>query len=96
MVERPDPDEKASDDTGATLPSFSSKSKALSWTVLEALSASSKIAEQMATSSLWLELLGVVVGYAPFSKAWSSRVGAAQTLSRLLWDPVTGPSLGKV
>ncbi|KAI2510862.1 protein of unknown function (DUF4339) [Fragilaria crotonensis] len=61
------------------------------WALLEALSSSPSIASQLVQSSGWLELLGIVAGYSRFTKTWSSRHGAAKALSRLLWDPSTGP-----
>jgi hypothetical protein len=65
------------------------------WLVLEALSSSPSIAMQLFHTSGWIELLGVLVGYSKFTRIWSARVGAAKTLSRLLWDPATGPLAGK-
>lgn len=64
------------------------------WTLLEALSSSPSVAFKLVESSAWLELLGILVGYGSFTKAWTARTGAAKTLSRLLWDPTTGPKLG--
>lgn len=60
------------------------------WTLLESLSSSPSIAQMIVESSAWLELLGILVGYKDFTKVWIARVGAAKTLSRLLWDPRTG------
>ena len=64
------------------------------WTLLEALSSSPSVAFKLVGSTAWLELLGILVGYGGFTKAWTARTGAAKTLSRLLWDPATGPKLG--
>jgi hypothetical protein len=75
---------------GATTGRYS-KRKLLSWSVLEALSSDPQVAMQIVASSAWIELLGVLVGYSEFTKVMSARSGAAKTLSRLLWDPATGP-----
>lgn len=69
--------------------------KAQCWRFLESLSSSSSIASVLFSSSCWLELLGVLSGYTGFTKVWGARLGAAKTLSRLLWDPSTGPVGGK-
>ncbi|KAL3930367.1 MAG: hypothetical protein SGBAC_011798 [Bacillariaceae sp.] len=63
------------------------------WTLLEALSSSPSVAFKLVESTAWLELLGILVGYGHFTKAWTARTGGAKTLSRLLWDPTTGPKL---
>jgi hypothetical protein len=65
------------------------------WTVLEGISSSPSVVNCILTTSGWLELFGVLVGYANFTKRWSSRIGAAKTLSRLLWDPNLGSIAGK-
>lgn len=65
------------------------------WTFLESLSSSPSIAPKIIESSAWLELLGILVGYSEFTKVWIARSGAAKILSRLLWDPKTGQTLGK-
>lgn len=65
------------------------------WTLLETLSSSPSVANKIVETSAWLELLGILVGYAKFTKVWIARVGAAKTLSRLLWDPRTGQSIGE-
>lgn len=62
---------------------------------MESLSSTPSIATKLVETSFWLELLGILVGYAKFTKMWAARVGAAKTLSRLLWDPQTGPSACK-
>ena len=64
------------------------------WTFFESLSSSPSIAQKILESSAWLELLGILVGYSEFTKVWIARTGAAKTLSRLLWDPKTGQTLG--
>jgi hypothetical protein len=69
--------------------------QARGWSVLEALSSSPSIANLIFESSGWIELLGILVGYCKFTKLWTARIGAAKTLSRLLWDPQTGSSAGK-
>jgi hypothetical protein len=48
----------------------------------------------MVHSSGWMELLGIIAGYESFTKLFSSRIGSAKTLSRLLWDENTGPLAG--
>lgn len=65
------------------------------WTFLESLSSSPSIAPKILESSAWLELLGILVGYSEFTKVWIARNGAAKILSRLLWDPKTGQTLGR-
>lgn len=64
------------------------------WTLFESLSSSPSIAPMILESSAWIELLGILVGYSEFTKVWIARVGAAKILSRLLWDPKTGHTLG--
>lgn len=64
------------------------------WSILESLSSTPSIANQLVRSSAWLELLGIVAGYRYFSKSYESRLGAAKILSRLLWDPQTGTIAG--
>jgi DnaJ family protein C protein 13 len=64
------------------------------WSLLEALSSSPSIASQLIQSTGWMELMGIIAGYSGFSKTWTSRQGAAKALSRLLWDPQTGPIAG--
>jgi hypothetical protein len=65
------------------------------WVLLESLSSTPSIAMKIVDSTAWLELIGILVGYSKFTKIWIARIGAAKTLSRLLWDPKTGPMLGK-
>lgn len=65
------------------------------WALLESLSSSPSVAQKLIESTAWLELLGILVGYSGFTKVWIARIGAAKTLSRLLWDPKTGSILGK-
>lgn len=72
-----------------------SERKVRGWLVLEALTSSNSVAAQILSSCGWLELLGVLVGYSSFTKVWTARIGAAKTLSRLMWDPVTGAIAGK-
>jgi hypothetical protein len=66
------------------------------WLLLESLSSTPSVATKLVQSSAWLELLGILVGYGGFTKIWIARMGAAKTLSRLLWDPQTGPVAGKL
>lgn len=90
MLERADSSENEEElPNGAT--GRVSKRKLLSWSVLEALSSNPCVATQILASSYWVELLGVLAGYSEFTKVMSARSGAAKTLSRLLWDPTTGP-----
>ena len=69
--------------------------KVKGWALMESLSSTPSVANKIVESSCWLELLGILVGYAKFTKMWAARVGAAKTLSRLLWDPRTGTTAGK-
>jgi hypothetical protein len=62
--------------------------------LLESLSSSPAVADKIVESSAWIELLGILIGYNEFTKVWIARAGAAKTLSRLLWDPKTGPVIG--
>lgn len=62
------------------------------WDILESLASSQPIATIILRSSAWLELLGVLVGFSKFTQLITARVGAAKVLSKLLWDPNTGPS----
>ena len=70
--------------------------KVKGWALMESLSSTPSVATKLVESSCWLELLGILVGYSKFSRMWAARVGAAKTLSRLLWDPQTGPIAGKI
>lgn len=95
VIERPNGNEiaKASpDDVGETM---DSKRKKVGWSTLEALSSSQAIASQIVSTGIWLELLGVVVGYSQFTKTWSARSGAAKILSKMLWDPSISSVIGK-
>lgn len=65
------------------------------WMLLESLSSSPSVASKIVESTAWLELLGILVGYKSFTKTWIARTGSAKTLSRLMWDPKTGPVIGK-
>ena len=64
------------------------------WSLLESLSSTPSIASKLVSSTAWLELLGILVGYSGFTKVWIARMGSAKTLSRLLWDPKTGAVAG--
>lgn len=95
VLERVDGSENAEElSDGATTGRYV-KRKLLSWSVLEALSSNPQVAVQIVSSSAWVELLGVLVGYSEFTKLMSARSGSAKTLSRLLWDPATGSRTGK-
>ena len=99
MLERPDP----SDDTEGPLDkpttvinsTHATDRTTCGWTVLEGISSSPSIVNYIISTSGWVELLGVLVGYTKFTKSWSARSGAAKTLSRLLWDPNLGSIAGK-
>jgi hypothetical protein len=93
VLERPDSSEVSSEASEVSAALQASKRTVLSWSVLEALSSSPAVALQIASSSAWLELLGVLAGYSGFTKIWTARIGAAKTMSRLLWDPATGSSI---
>lgn len=92
LIESPDLHDSEHSSDGGEMKD--SKRKNNGWMVLEALSSSRVIASQIVSSSAWLELLGVVVGYSQFTKTWSSRVGAAKTLSKMTWDPLAGTHIG--
>jgi len=72
------------------------KRQRVGWNQLEALVSSDTTITFILGSSGWLELLGILVGYAKFSTSFPSRLGAAKALSRLLWDPTTGADLSKL
>lgn len=97
LVERPEPNESSDDEDRPADDSQSAphQRKDRAWLVLESLSSSTSIADAILSSAGWIELLGVLVGYTHFTKLWTARVGAAKTLSRLLWDPKTGSVAGK-
>lgn len=90
-LERPEPNEDTAEGQDRTTSTYSSldvsQRSIRGWSVLVALSSSQSIATCILTTTGWIELLGVLVGYADFTKLWSARMGAAKTLSRLLWDP---------
>ena len=65
------------------------------WLILESLAKSPAVAGALVKSSAWLELLGVVSSYDKFSSTAVGRIGAARTLARILWDPVTTGIAGK-
>eukprot|EP00934_Nitzschia_sp_Nitz4_P000945 Nitzschia sp. Nitz4//scaffold10_size219509//158366//167608//NITZ4_001449-RA/size219509-augustus-gene-0.252-mRNA-1//1//CDS//3329532983//945//frame0 len=85
LLERPDSSDEGKSSTSDLL------RKQNGWMYLESLSSTPSVASKIVESSAWLELLGILVGYAEFTKTWVARTGAAKTLSRLLWDPKTGP-----
>jgi hypothetical protein len=94
VLERPDDNEGTTRGSSEQMLKATQR-KVQGWSVLSALSSSPSIATKLISSSGWLELLGVLAGYSAFTKSWTARTGAAKTLSRLLWDPVTGPLIGK-
>lgn len=87
ILERP---ESSEDGVSSIELEKSTRRKVQGWSVLAALSSAPSIASKLVSSSGWLELVGVLAGYSAFTKSWTARTGAAKTLSRLLWDPVTG------
>lgn len=95
VLERPDPIETNEAEPTGSDDREIIRRKVKGWALLESLSSSPSIATKIIESSCWVELLGILVGYAKFSRMWAARVGAAKTLSRLMWDPQTGPSAGK-
>ena len=94
VLERPGGREDSSDDSQSNNAQVDMLRKQRGWALLESLSSSPSIANGIVESSTWLELLGILVGYVQFTKVWIARVGAAKTLSRLLWDPKTGQTIG--
>lgn len=95
VLERPGEQEDAQSDGSEPGSQVDLLRKQRGWALLESLSSSPSVAEKIVNSSAWLELLGILVGYSEFTKVWIARAGAAKTLSRLLWDPKTGPLIGK-
>lgn len=93
LLERPDPNENADETADGT--NNISERATRAWAVLEGLSSSPSIVNCILNTSAWLELFGVLVGYVDFTKRWSARIGAAKTLSRLLWDPSMGSYAGR-
>lgn len=91
VLERPDPGESS----GSRAEANATKQRAASWPLLEALASAPLIATELVSTSGWLELLGIAVGYAKFSTSWAARLGACSALSRLLWDPATTAVIGK-
>ena len=65
------------------------------WAILEALARSPIVASALVKSSVWLELIGVISCNKRFSSTLLGRLGAAKTLARLLWDPITTRTAGK-
>jgi hypothetical protein len=92
LLERPEANENV--DYKIDAPPDTSLRALHGWTVLEGLSSSPSIVNCILSTSVWLELLGVLVGYKDFTKLWSARIGAAKALSRLLWDPSQGSRAG--
>ncbi|KAG7366914.1 heat shock protein DnaJ domain protein [Nitzschia inconspicua] len=92
VLERPGEQEDVQDDSQSG-PQVDMLRKQRGWALLESLSSSPLVAEKIVDSSAWIELLGILIGYAGFTKVWIARAGAAKTLSRLLWDPQTGQTI---
>jgi len=65
------------------------------WDFLDSLAANTSIAQTILRSGIWLELLGIIVGYSNFTKLMVARLGGAKVLYKLLWDPENGAYLGK-
>lgn len=95
VLERPGEQEESSDPT-VNESQVEMLRKQRGWALLESLSSSPTVADRIVESSAWLELLGILIGYSDFTKVWIARAGAAKTLSRLLWDPKTGSTIGKL
>jgi len=96
VLERPEAQDNTPDENVAQSGQSEMLRKQRGWMLLESLSSSPSIAAKIVESTAWLELLGIMVGYAGFTKVYVARTGSAKTLSRLLWDPKTGPSIGKL
>jgi hypothetical protein len=98
VLERPEPNEDGAEISYRSDLSTSSldtsQRMVRGWSVLEAISSSPSIAACILATTSWVELLGVLVGYSEFTKLWAARIGAAKTLSRLLWDPKLGSLAG--
>ena len=94
VLERPDAPEQQN--SKAALQGVQSEMlrKQRGWMLLESLSSSPAVAAKIVESTAWFELLGILIGYSGFTKVWTARTGSAKTLSRLLWDPKTGPVIG--
>jgi hypothetical protein len=82
------------DDSDSSAETIQNERQTKGWAILAALSSSPSISSQILSSFAWIELLGVLVGYKSFTKLFSARLGAAQTFSRLLWDPIMGSVVG--
>jgi hypothetical protein len=95
VLERPDAQDHVETDSSALGSQSEMLRKQRGWLLLESLSSSSSVAEKIVESTAWMELLGILVGYSGFTKVWIARTGSAKTLSRLLWDPKTGPVVGE-
>ena len=95
VLERPEAQDKDSDESYTRGAQNEMLRKQRGWMLLESLSSSSSIAAKIVESTAWLELLGIMIGYTGFTKVYVARTGSAKTLSRLLWDPKTGPVIGE-
>ena len=95
MLERAGEQEATNDANGQASRPNDILRKQRGWVLLESLSSAPSVAMTIVDSMAWFELLGILVGYSKFTKIWIARIGAAKILSRLLWDPKTGPVLGE-
>jgi hypothetical protein len=97
LLEQPEIDELAPIVPAADYDHIGEAKRVLkAWSVAEALSSSLAIVSEILSTTGWIELLGILVGYAEFSKVWTARVGAGKILSRLLWDPRLGTVTSKL
>jgi hypothetical protein len=86
LLERPEPNENGEATSEVAVKSnYASQNKVIGWSVFEALCSSVLMVSNILSTTAWLELLGILVGYSKFTKVWIARLGAAKTLSRLLW-----------
>lgn len=65
------------------------------WLILENLACTPSVANVLITSSVWLELLGIITCYFHLCFIDMNRRGAAKVLSKLLWEPTTSSVTGK-
>lgn len=93
-AEKGDDDEESDDNDGSTQSKIILRQQK-GWSLLESLSSTPSVAKQLVETYGWLELLGIIAGYAKFTKTWAARQGAAKAMSRLLWDPQTSAVAGE-
>jgi hypothetical protein len=77
ILERPDPDEKIGVVEKVSYSNTSTdtdRHTSIGWAVLEGLSSSPSIVRYLLSTTGWIELLGVLAGYAKFTKCFSARV----------------------